>query len=495
MATLGLATKPNENQELWGLNSKNQHATLMTLPSGGPWRITRVGFFAGGNGSAVTAYGVVWSSGGSVLAKTGALTIPSVGFALGAGSEVSGSISGGYEVDGGTSIYVGFSRNPAEAVHFPTDDTGTHYDATKTGTYPGSLAGATHSGVGRIGAYIEYEAANHLPTAPSLRSPSNGAVLAGPDMTPTVEFDHNDEDGDPINVYDLQVDNNSGFGSPNWEASHATSGIQSGGDKVIRSLSAANWVAGHPIRGTVYYWRARTADDETYGPWSGARTFSINSLPSATKVTPLAGVAANLWNLGEAVVWTDAGAHGKPRFDWTFSDPEGAQAAYRVRVYAAAAGGVPLYDTLEVLSSDTFHDAAWAGVRNQTYYWTIDVKDGRGEWQGESSRTSFLIKWAQAIYQHNTGLGSASWGFVAGAVANGAAAFLFATATGVNGAGRSAWKTSVGALSIGATVAYVNVLVRLRPISTAVAAVSPTLPSMTFTYLATGVNPDRWVLA
>jgi hypothetical protein len=486
MATLGLATKPNENQELWGLNSKNQHATLMTLPSGGPWRITRIGFFAGGNGSAVTAYGVVWSSGGSVLEKTGALTIPSVGFALGAGVEVSGACS--YEVNGGTSIYVGFSRNPAEAVHFPTDDTGSHYDATKTGTYPGSLSGATHSGVGRIGAYIEYEAANHLPTAPSPRAPAVGANLT--DFTPEFEFDHNDPDGDPIESYDIQVDNNSGFGTPLWDIGPSTAGIS--GDTVIRAYSGSAL-----SRGVTYYWRARTRDAEGAGPWSASRTFRINELPSATKVSPPANAAANLWNLGSDLTpWTNAGAHAKPRFDWTYSDPEGGtQTAFRIRIYSAASGGSLLYDSGVVLDSVTAYDADYAMVRDATAYWTIDVRDTKSEWAGESSRTAFRIRWGQAIYQHNTGLGSASWGFVSGAVANGAAAFLFATATGVDGAGRSAWKTSVGALSIGPTVNHVNVLVRLRPISTAVASVSPTLPSMTFTYLATGVNPDRWVLA
>jgi len=491
MATAGLATKPSENQELWGLNSKNQHATLITMPGGGPWKITRVGFFAGGNGSAVTAYGCLWSPGGSLLKNTGALTIPSVGFSLGAGVEVSGPLSGGYVVDGGDQLYVGFSRNPAEAVHFPTDDTGSHIDHTKTGSYPGSITASTHAGVGRIGAYVEYEAANVPPTAPTLRSPGNGAQLA--DQSPTLVFDHNDPDGDAIGIYDLQVDNSSGFGSPAWEVDHASSGIS--GDRVTRAVGAVL------ARGTTYYWRARTSDafGSGYGPWSGSRSFRVNALPVATKVSPIpaGGGAPVIWNLGsDLAVWTNGGAHAKPKFDWTFADADGdSQTAYRVKVYAAAAGGVPLYDSGVVVSNVTNHEAAWAGVRNTTYYWTIDVRDSLNEWQGESSRTSFIIRWAQAIYQHNTGLGSSSWGFVAGAVANGAAAFLFATATGVDGAGRSAWKTSVGALSIGPTVNHVNVLVRLRPISTAVASVSPTLPSMTFTYLATGVNPDRWVLA
>ena len=490
MATAGLTSKPSTRQEAFFLNNDNQHATLVTLPSGGPWRITRVGFFAAGMGSAVTAYGVVWSSGGSVLAKTAAQTIPagSSTITLGLGYEVEAALASSYEVNGGTSVYVGFSRNPAEGVQFPSDDTGSHYDATKTGTYPGTLSGGTHSGYGRLGAYITYEAANHLPTAPTLISPASGARITT--QQPEFKFDHNDSDNDNIEVYDLQVDNNSGFGTPWWEVDHATSGIDNTLDRVERTVPLGNALP----RGVPLYWRARTADHETYGPWSGGRTLSVNALPTHTIQSPVPGGACNIWNLDELAVWTPGGAHAKPILDWNFTDDDGdAQSAYIVRIYDVASGGSPIYNSGTVYTTDERCDADFGLVNGQQYWWSVNVRDALGEWEYDSEppRTPFFVRWGQAIYEYNPGAGSSAWQFSAAAITSGAAAFLFASATGAAGAGRSAWKTSIGAVTPGA---WLNVLVRLRPISTAVASVSPALPDMQFTYLGVGaaLSPDKW---
>ena len=158
-----------------------------------------------------------------------------------------------------------------------------------------------------------------------------------------------------------------------------------------------------------------------------------------------------------------------------------------VRVYSASSGGSTLYDSGIVATATTYHWATWAGVLGTEYWWTIDVKDAIGEWQGESTRTAFKMRWAQAIYEFAVpgGATSSGWSFASGTKVE-TASFLFATATGAAGAGRSAWKTTVGGLT---PAAYLNVMVRL---TTDTAGTAASLADMTFSYIAAALTPDRW---
>lgn len=495
MATLGATGKPSTTQEYTGLNSKNQQASKLTMPAGGPWNITHVGaWLAGVNGDSPTVKLAVWSATRGLRRATAGFTAPSLAFSLGNANEYYKPLTSPLQVNGGDDIWVGWARDPAEDLQWPMRS-GTHYDDTQTGSWPADMAGETsHSG--EIGVYITYVAASVVPNKPINRTPVGGARLTNNSIpgdmvqgTIPITFDHDDDDGDPILGYDLKVDNNSGVTSPEVNIVDSQLGIT--GNHVARNVTA------DVPRGQTRYWQARTRDKDGWGDWSSILSFKVNTLPVAAPTSPTAGKWAEIHNLAtDLAVWTSGGAHAKPRLKWSFTDADGdAQASYRVRIYNASTGtegdASQVHDSGIVNSANKQHDATWAGVRGTQYWWTINVKDAYGEWSGESARTAFKMVWGQAIYEYSVpgGSTSAQWNFVAGAVSNGVAAFLFAGATGAAGAGRSAWVANIGGLT---PAAYLNVMVRLANAANA-SSLAASVPDMTFSYLANGVTPDLWV--
>ena len=482
MATLGSASKPTTAQSMYGLNTKNAQAIALVLPSGGPWKITQLGAWFAGVGGGVSAKLCLWTASGTLVRSSAAFTAAGTGFALGAAYNYEKSITD-YIVNGGTTVYAGWVRDDGGDHQFPHTGSGTRIDDTQTGTWPASFSGEV-SATGRPGIYLEYEASNSLPTKPSLVSPADGALLTNADLTPALVFDHNDPDGDKIEVYDLQVDNSSGFGSPIWEVDHATNGIS--GDRVTRAIGTAL------AAGTTYYWRARTADGETYGPWSSTRSFKINRLPSATPTDPVASDFPVVWNNAtDLVAWALAGAHAKARFKWSYSDPDGhSQSAYALRIYNAATGtegdASEVYYSGSVVSSAKEHDATLPLVAGTQYWWTVKVKDT--EWGAPTARTPFKVKFGQAMYEFAVpgGVASSGWTFAYNFTGSGQLAVLFRSAAGPGGATPGPWKSSIGQVTPNA---YLNVLVRF--ISTT-PGTGITLTDMTFNYIASAIQPERW---
>jgi hypothetical protein len=476
MATAGTTSQPNSSTVAYGLNVQNQFGTSVTMPAGGPWLITAAGcWFAGWNENA--RYQVcVWDlSTEALLGSSAQGTVAVKTMQLGNATSVQQNMSTPFVVNGGEVLLVGFHTHSDDGRWLPIGSGGTRRQRV-VGDSPGSMVGSA-AVAGNFNGWVIYSAANALPTAPTLTAPANAARFI--DTTPLLDWTHNDPDGDAQTARQVQVSTDSDFSSVTHWNSTATTSTQS-----------ATYAGTALSRGVTYYWRVRTSDAAGYGPFSSARTFKINQLPTVTKTSPVTNGAATIHNFANDLnIWTLAGAHAKPSFAWTFSDPDGdAQNAYQVRIYSASSGGSTLYDSGQVASSTKAHDATWAGVLGTTYYWTLAVRDSLNEWSAESSRTAFVIRWGQAIYEYAVAGGAASsaWSFSAAAASGGSVAFLYASATGAAGAGRSAWKTSVATLT---PSAYLNVLVRLRP---ATAGTNVTLPSMTFSYLAAAQQPDKW---
>lgn len=482
MAYLGSTAKPTYGQEWTGLNTLNQQAMLLTMPTNGS--ITRVGGWLAGKDAAVSFYFCVWNSGGTLLAQSAVQTAAALGFGLGQSIQYEANLTAAVAAVAGQQYYIGWSRNPSGAAQFGRNASGTHYDDTQTGTYPGSLAGLSADTAGTIGAYAVYSTAA-LPNAPVLISPANGAIVAT--AAPSLVFDHSDPNGDPVVSYDLQVDDNTAFTTPIWSPGGQSTGIV--GTRITLVYNGPSLT-----RGTTYYWRARTRDVTGVGPYSGYRSFRLNRLPTVTKTSPAAAGSglAYIHNLADLAVWTSGGSHAKAQFSWAFGDGDAdAQGAFQIQVGTdGSTAGVG--DSGVVTSSTKSYNAPWALVMGTVYYWRIQVKDSRGEWSGWTSWTTFKVRWGQAIYEYAVSGGSStgSWSWANGSVsASTQAAFLFATATGAAGAGRSAWKTAVGALT---PAAYFNVMVRL---ATPVSGTNPALPDMTFTYIATAIQPDHWAFS
>ena len=477
MAILGSTAKPTTNQEAWGLNSKNQFASLVTLPAGGPWRIYQVGVWCAGWNATPTGRVAVWTSGASYARGSATFTIANGGgLSLGTAFNYVEPLTSDYVVAGGTSVYVGFVRDGAEGIQFPVTGSGTHLEDT-TSSEPSSMSGY-NSHAGTLGAYLYYEASNTIPTAPTLVSPASGARIV--DGTPVLDWSHNDADGDAQAKYQVQVDDSSGFGTP----THDTGAV-------ISSATSYTLPAGVIDRGETRWWRVRTADAAGFGPYSVGRSMSYNRLPTVTRTSPTSAGLSTITNLAtDTAVWTSGGAHAKPRFKWTFTDLDGdAQNAYVVKIYSASSGGTLLYNSGYVYSSAKQHDATWAGVYGTEYWWTVQVRDAYNEWSAESSpRWAFRMKFGQAIYEHAVpgGASSSNWAFGYNFTGTGQLGFMFASASGANGSGRSAWKTSIGQVTPNN---YLNVLVRE---GASVAGVTMALADMTFSYLASGIQPERW---
>src|SRR5688572_10560350 len=101
MAVLGSTAKPASNQEFFGLNSVNQMVMALTLPSGGPWNITRLGGWLAGVGAPASAKLILMTSGGTLVRSGATFTAGSMAFALGNTTNYEQDISA-YEVPGGT---------------------------------------------------------------------------------------------------------------------------------------------------------------------------------------------------------------------------------------------------------------------------------------------------------------------------------------------------------------------------------------------------------
>lgn len=337
---------------------------------------------------------------------------------------------------------------------------------------------------------------DQAPYAPSPSTPVSGAIVVG--TAPSIYFSHSDPDGDALYTYNLQVDATSGFGVvPDWispwvNSVNSTNGIVDGWYVGLLNITGAT-------RGQWYAWRAQTTDYlGMTSPWSTVWYFKINTLPTVGARSPATAGLAPIWNLStDLQVWTSGGAFAKPTLTATYNDAGevGSSSAYRLRLYNDNAGvkGTLLYDstklTLSVPHASAVNlNATQALVPGTQYWWSIEFWDYHDESSGEANATSFKVRFGQAIYEYAIGSATSKWSLSRGAVggSNVQVGFLFATATGAAGAGRSAWVTDISSLT---PAAYVNIMVRL---STATVGQNPTLPDMTLNYLGTAIQPDKW---
>jgi len=103
---------------------------------------------------------------------------------------------------------------------------------------------------------------NRPPPPPALSSPPDGSRTK--DQTPAFDWtDATDPDGDPV-TYDLQVDDDSGFSSPEID--------QSG-------LASSEYTPGSDLSGGAYYWHARSSDGSDPSDWTSAWTVTVDLTP------------------------------------------------------------------------------------------------------------------------------------------------------------------------------------------------------------------------
>ncbi len=190
------------------------------------------------------------------------------------------------------------------------------------------------------------------PGTPSLSSPANGAS----GLSQPVNLDWYDVSG--ATLYQVQVDNNSNFGSPEISAQPTSSGYSASG----------------LISGTTYYWRARAYNSCGWGNWSVTRSFSLEEdgcppPPPPTLATPADGAS----ELSQPV-----------NLDWY--DVSGAL-LYQLQVDDNANFGSPEIDAQP--SSSSYSASGLDG--GTTYFWRVKTYDAC-EWGGWSVTRSFTTE-------------------------------------------------------------------------------------------------------
>lgn len=220
---------------------------------------------------------------------------------------------------------------------------------------------------GSTAAYrIRYRNADGLVTAESpVKVVSMTPILllplpGGATTSTTPVFDWSDVPGKTPLTYDLQVDNNADFSSPEIN--------QTG-------LVPSTFTPGAGLATGLYYWRVRAkCAGANFGPYSTVATFSIDTTaPGApTLATPANG----------SFVGTTT-----PTFGWSVvSDPTGV--TYHLQVSTNVGFTAIVADISNLASASYTLPSALAGV---THYWRVQAKDSAGNTGGFSSTFSFTV--------------------------------------------------------------------------------------------------------
>jgi hypothetical protein len=185
-----------------------------------------------------------------------------------------------------------------------------------------------------------------VPNPPVLASPSNGAT----DLTQPITLNWNDIAD--VDLYQLQVDETSSFGTPLLDSSLALS------QSAISNL----------VEGATYYWRARAHNDIGWSNWSSVWSFTTDCPSPDAPLLALPNDGAT--NITMPVL-----------LDW--SDISGAT-QYQVQVDNNSDFGSP---NIDFSTSGSLYSAS--GLSQQTtYYWRVRTNDNCG-WSSWSPVRNF----------------------------------------------------------------------------------------------------------
>jgi len=205
---------------------------------------------------------------------------------------------------------------------------------------------------------------NNPPSTPTINSPSDGSTTD--DTTPDLKVNVSDPDGDSITKYDILVDNNSDFSSPEINLTDQSCNVASGGvlTHTCTTLSASQ----------TYYWKIRVKDTYHWSEWTdGTWDFYINDAPSTPTLNSPSDGSTTYDTTPDLVVnVSDPDSDNITLYDILvdnnsdFSSPE-----------------INLTDqSCNVASGSTLTHTCTTLSTGQTYYWKIRVRDSSlwSEW-------------------------------------------------------------------------------------------------------------------
>lgn len=170
MATLGNTSTPSFGWNQFS-STANQAAESYTVPTGGGV-FSSVSFYGSGDGaSSNTAYGCIWSSGGTLLAQGSGVNTTGGSGSGGGQAWHTDTLTSPLFIAGGTVIYIGWQRSTATTFDWSFASTGSAAYHT-AGNTPSNFGTSTTAPTnGTIGAYATY-------------TPGGGYVNTGPPAAP-----------------------------------------------------------------------------------------------------------------------------------------------------------------------------------------------------------------------------------------------------------------------------------------------------------------------
>ncbi len=178
-----------------------------------------------------------------------------------------------------------------------------------------------------------------IPSAPSLSSPSNGSTIS--DTTPTFVWDS----VSGAISYTIQVDDNSGFNSP----------------EIDQTTSSTSYTPGSALPDGTYYWRVQASNTCGSGSWATVWRFTVDT-GCPTPPTPSLSVPAN----------SSSTCDTTPTFSW--GSASGAT-SYRIQVDDDSSLSSPEIDTTTPNANHT----PWSALSPGTYYWQVQAFNSCGD--------------------------------------------------------------------------------------------------------------------
>lgn len=260
-----------------------------------------------------------------------------------------------------------------------TNDVNPYLSPTTYATTNATAMSRTHSGrtwtvYGAIQA--EVECADTL-VAPVFESPANGAT--GQQNSVILDWSDSTQAG-TVDVYDLQVDNNSDFSSVTFSSSPTDSR-----DTVTTTLTHL----------TTYYWRVRSRSDCDTSAWSGYRTFVVDNYTwtmPAQRDNPLNSWLDSNSTLDDHTIYLCGMDAATP----PDADTLGIEAKWKIIIWSAGGDGETEYGAMDAVKLKQYDSTTklilYSSLDHglQTVSTTIDTSDAGGniDWNGMTDEYS-----------------------------------------------------------------------------------------------------------
>jgi len=214
----------------------------------------------------------------------------------------------------------------------------------------------------QLNAFELVSSSGSAPNAPQLSAPADGATGAG--QTPTLSW--NDPGGSSPLTYEVEVASQIDFASASLLATES-------------GLTSTQWSPPNPLPGgQTCHWRVRATSSSGTSLWSGVRSFTVQSAPSAT-----------LPGAPQPSSPSDGASNQATTLDLSWSAPAAGTGPFTYDVWLALDSG---FTTLIGASTGQTGTSWTAGVlaNGQTYHWRVRANNaaGTGDW---SSPRSFTV--------------------------------------------------------------------------------------------------------